>query len=380
MKQVVKTQDIIDRLRAAVGADVNLDNLAVYEAIALNTLPLRKRHPLYNKSVADRGMLMEMAASLSQESLPLQIMHDTEPLPIGRVFHGSVVDNGSNSELRTLFFVDQSTEPESVKKIDNGTVDQVSVSILPKHIYNSVSGFDYMGPDATFENIFTGTDPEGNTLGENGVYGKMVGLDQWFEMSLVGKGGAQNARIVPRDQQHFGSSYQKLAASGLDPNIFILAASTRNNSMDLNELVLKLTNTSVELAQKVSELSAKDAQLAAKDTKIADLETKLADASKPDETVAAELATTKTALETKTTEATAALTALKGVVQKVLTAAGKLDVQVPETVPELEALLAETTTSLAAVLAAGGKSKDAVEDAKDTAAPLNLAAFRVRKK
>lgn len=379
MKQVAKTPDIIARLRSAVGADTSVDNLAVFEATALNTLPLRKKHPLYNKSVADRGLLMEMAASLSQETLPVQIMHDSGVLPIGRVFLGSVVDNGANSELRVLFFVDQSTEPENVKKIDNGTVDQVSVSILPKHIYNSVSGFDYMGSDATFDNIFTGTDPDGNTLGEDGVFGKMVGLDTWFEMSLVGKGGAQNARIIPRDQQHFGSSYQKLAASGLDPNIFILAASTRNDEMDLATLVTKLTDTSVELAQKVSAYAALEASVAAKDTQIAALTTQLADAAKPNETLTAELAEVKTSLETKTTEATAALTALKGVVKTVLTAAGKVDAPVPETVAELETLLAETTTSLAAVLTAGGKSKDAVSDVDTAAAPLNLAAFRVRK-
>lgn len=379
MKQVLKTPEIIDRLRSAVGADTSVENLAVFEAIALNTLPLRKKHPLYNKSVVDRGMLMEMAASLSQETLPVQIMHDSGVLPIGRVFYGQVIDTGSNSELRVLFFIDKETDGESVKKVDNGTVDQVSVSVLSKHVYNSVSGFDYMGPDATFEHIFTGTDPDGNTLGENGVYGKMVGLDTWFEMSLVGKGGAQNARIVPRDQAHFGSSYQKLAASGLDPNIFILAASTRNDEMDLTALVASLTDTKVELAQKVTAYATLEASVAAKDAQIATLTTQLADAAKPNETLTAELAEVKTSLEAKTTEATAALTALKGVVKTVLTAAGKVDAPVPEAVAELEALLAETTTSLAAVLTAGGKSKDAVSDVDTAAAPINLAAFRVRK-
>ncbi|CCV12944.1 hypothetical protein [Mesorhizobium sp. STM 4661] len=378
MKQVAKTPDIISRLRAAVGADVSLDNLAVYEAIALNTLPLRKKHPLYNKSVVDRGVLMEMAASLSQETIPLQSIHDSSVLPKGRVFHGQVVDTGVNSELRVLFFMDE-TEAETIKKIDAGTVDQVSVSILSKHIYNSVSGFDYLGPDATFEHIFTGTDPDGNTLGENGVYGKLVGLDVWFEMSLVGKGGAQNARIVPRDQAHFGSSYQKLAASGLDPNIFILAASTRNDQMDLTALVASLTDVKVELAQKVSAFAALELTIAGKDTEIAALKVQLSDAAKPDVTIATELATAKTDLEAKTTEAAAALTALKGVVTKVLTAAGKLNVTVPETVPEMEALLAETTTSMAALLTAGAKAKDAVDDVDTKAAPANLGAFRVRK-
>ncbi|MES0134502.1 ABC transporter C-terminal domain-containing protein [Mesorhizobium sp. M0016] len=375
MKQVVKTPDILARLRAAVGNDIAVDNLAVFEAIALNTLPLRKKHPLYNKSVVDRGMLMEMAASLSQESVPLQVMHDSEVLPKGRVFHGQVVDTGANSELRVLFFVDE-TETDTIKKIDAGTVDQVSVSVLSKKIINSVSGFDYLGADSTFDNVWTGTDPDGNTLGENGCYGKLVGLDVWFETSLVGKGGAQNARIVPRDQAHFGSSYQKLAASGLDPNIFILAASTRNDQMDLTTLVASLNEKSVELALKVSAFSALEASVAGKDTEIAALKLQLADAAKPE--VAAELATVKTDLEAKNAELAVAMTALKGIATKVTTAAGKLNITVPETVPEIEALLTETTTNMAALLVAGGKAHDAAEGEKN-AAPANLGAFRVRK-
>ncbi|RWB08791.1 MAG: hypothetical protein EOQ39_18740 [Mesorhizobium sp.] len=354
-----------------------VDNLAVFEAIALNTLPLRKKHPLYNKSVVDRGMLMEMAASLSQESVPLQVMHDSEPLPKGRVFHGQVIDDGVNSELRVLFFMD-ATEADTIAKIDAGTVDQVSVSVLSKKIINSVSGFDYLSAESTFDNVWTGTDPDGNTLGENGCYGKLIGLDVWFETSLVGKGGAQNARIVPRDQAHFGSSYQKLAASGLDPNIFILAASTRNDHMDLTTLVASLTDTKVELAQKVAAFTALETSVAGKDMEIAALKAQLADAVKPDATVAAELATAKTDLEAKTVECTAALTALKGIVTKVTTAAGKLNITIPETVPEMEALLTETTSNMAALLVAGGKAKDAAEADKATA-PANLGAFRVRK-
>src|SRR5690606_32972543 len=193
-----------------------------------------KRHPLYNGSRVDRSMLLEMAAELGRETRPVQLMHDKDELPVGRVFHGEVVDQGTESELRVLFFLDPTANKEATK-IEAGAIDQVSVSVLSKHIYNSVSGFDYLGPDATFEHIMSGTDPDGNTIGENGVYGRMVGLDQWFELSLVGMGGARNARIVSRDESHFGSSYQKLAASGLDPNALVLVASTstRKQNMDL---------------------------------------------------------------------------------------------------------------------------------------------------
>lgn len=376
MKQIQKTPDITTRLRQAIGGDVDVEGLAVFEAIALNTLPLRKNHPLYRGSRADRSLLLEMAAALGVETRPMQIQHDKEPLPVGRVFHGEVVDRGSESELRVLFFVDP-TETATIAKINAGSVDQVSVSVLPKHIYNSVSGFDYLGAEADGENVWTGTDNDGNTIGQNGVYGRMVGLDQWMELSLVGMGGAQNARIVSREQSHFGSSYQKLAASGLDPNFFVLVASTETEKMDLTALVASLTDTKVELAQSTAAVATLEAAATASAARIAELEASLANAAKPDADLTAQVATLTASNETATADLTAATAALKAVATKVLAASGKPDAQIPETVAELNTLINETTEALAAALVAGGKSKDAVDDV--TIAPVaNLGAFRRR--
>ena len=384
MKQVEKTPEIVSKLRQSIGADADVEKVAVFEAIALNSLPLRKRHPLYNGARVDRSLLLEMAQDVMRESKPVQIQHDTTPLPIGRVFHGEVVDGRGGPELRVLFFVDK-TEEKAIQKIDAGSVDQVSVSVLPKHIYNSVSGFDYLGADATFEHVWTGTDPDGNTIGEDGVFGRMVGLDAWFEMSLVGQGGANNARIVSRDASHFGSSFQKLAASGVDPNALVLVASTRNESMDLKELVDQLTDTKVELAQKASEVATLTASVAEKDARIVELEAQLATAqATPDEALTA----ANTALETATANLTAAsadrdtaVSALKDVAKKVLTASGKLNEQVPEDIASLTALIASTETGLSAVLVAGGRSQDSVDDTSVRQTPVaSLGAFRAPRK
>lgn len=381
MKQIEKTEHIVARLRQALGDGVDVNSLRVYEAIALNTRPLRKNHPLYRGSRAERSLLLEMAAALAIETRPIQIQHNDEPLPIGRVFHGEVVDRGMESELRVLFFLDPTADDEATK-IDAGSVDQVSVSILPKQILSSASGFDFLGPDSTYENVITGTDPDGNTIGENGVYGRLIGLDKWFELSLVGMGGAQNARIVSREQSHFGSSYQKLAASGVDPNALVLVASTRNEQMDLTTLIAQLTDTKVDLASKVSEIATLAAAGAAKDTRIAELEAKLAEAGEAATALAAKdeaIAAAEQARDTAAADLTAAVTALQGIAKKVLAAAGKVDAEVPATVAEIEAIITETSESLVAALVPGGRSKDAIDDAEKPVV-AGLSAFRVRRK
>lgn len=384
MKQIEKTPEVLAALRQSVGKDVNLDGLAVYEAIALNNRPIRKEHPLFKGAVADRSLLLEMAAALSQESRPVQIQHLDDDLPSGRAFHGKMIERGSELELRVLFFV-QNSDEKIISKLDSGTVDQVSVSILPKKILNSVSGFDYLGPSATAENIWTGDDGEGNKLGRNGVHGRMVGLDKWFELSLVGMGGAENARIVSRDESYFGSSFQKLAASGVDPSLFLLEASTENTDMsdvNLKDLVDKLAELSASVATLTAQVTTLSAEKTALEAKVTDLTEKLDAAENPSEALTAaqtELTETKDKLTASEKTASDALVLLKDIAKKVLTATGKPDQAVPESVDELNTLIADNATKLVAALAAGGKSKDAVDDIEDKPV-ATLAVFRTNRK
>jgi hypothetical protein len=353
MKQIAKTQAIKDLLTASAG-DVDVDALRVYEAIAFNTLPIRKEHPLYKGARADRAFLLEMAGELKRESRPVQIMHNTSPLPIGRVFHGEVVDTGVDSELRVLFFLDP-TANDQATKIEAGSVDQVSVSVLAKQMLNSKSGFDYFGPDSSSDNIWSGTDNDGNQVGKNGVYARMVGLDKFFEMSLVGQGGAQNARIVSRDRSHFGQSLEQLAASGMDPNsLVLLATASKEDSMDLATLVANLTTTTADLTNAKRDLTdvtgkvtTLEATITERDATIADLNTQLAAANAVDTAAL-------------TTERDAAVAALSAVAQGVLTKVGKLNAELPKTVTELSALIDEHSAAL--VIKAGGNASDKPAD------------------
>lgn len=384
MKPIQLTPQIETYVRNALGADADLNSISVYEAIAFNTRPVRKKHPLYKGARADRGLLQEMAAALATESRPLQIQHDTEALPSGRVFHGEVVDKGAESELRTLFFVDNQ-HADLIAKINNGTIDQVSVSVVSKHVYNSVSGFDYFGPDADFEHVWTGTDPDGNTIGENGVYARLVGLDSFFELSLVGMGGAENARIVHRDQSHFGSSYQKLAASGVDPNALVLVATVEAENMDLTALVTELTDNKAQVAT----LTATNADLT---TQVADLTaanaaltTKLAEAGDSATALAAkdtEIADLTTAAAEQKANLDTSIEALQDVAKKVLAASGQVDADIPSDLADLTAIINATEGGLAAALVAGGQAEGADAGSVDdpVAAPADLSAFRTSRK
>ncbi|MBD9544267.1 hypothetical protein IB276_33010 [Ensifer sp. ENS04] len=366
MKQIEKTQRIRDLLTASAG-DVDIDALRVYEAIAFNTLPIRKEHFLYKGARADRNFLLEMAAELKRESRPVQIQHDKEPLPIGRVFHGEVKDTGVDSELRVLFFLDPTADAQATK-IEAGTVDQVSVSVMPKQLLNSKSGFDYLGPEATSEHRWTGVDSEGNQLGKSGVYAQMRGLANFWEMSLVGQGGAQNARIVTRDKSHFGESYERLAASGIDPNSLVLnATATKETPMDISAFVADLTAKTADLTKAQIDLAAANTKTTALEATIVERDATIVDLN-------AQLEAAKAAdVAGITAGRDAAVAALSAVAKNVLTKVGKLDVELPTDVAALSALIDEHSAAL--VIKAGGTSQDTPTDLSSTPA-LRASSFR----
>jgi len=373
MKQIAVTSDILDKLRKVVSSDIRVENLAVFEAIALNELPLRKKHPLYNKAVTSTGTLQLMLTQMLAESVPVQLMHEGGMLPAGRVFDGKLLQTETGAELRVLFFVDK-TETALIAKIDNGTIDQVSVSILPEHILCSECGWDFLGKEATFDHIYSGTCENDHTLGEEGCHARLIGLDTWSELSLVGRGGARNARIVAQDKSVFGPTYQRLAASGLDPNALVLSATATEGKfkMDLTQLVDQLTSAKADLTATTAKVATLEAGVVAKDTEIATLTQQLADAGE----AAVKLAEKDARIADLEAQLTKATEALTGVAQTLLVAGGKVDGVPPADLDAVVALISEKSTALAAAYSKAGQSLDAIADA-DKAKVVNLGGFRV---
>ncbi len=373
MKQISKTAEIINLLTRAGAA---VDDVAVFEAIALNNRPLRKRHPLYNGAVAQRSFLLEMALALEMESRPVQIMHDGSELPIGRIFHGKVID-GVDTELRVLFWIEKSHE-DKIKSIDNGTVDQVSVGILPKQMICSADGFDFFAAESSIEHIFTGTTPDGHKVGENGVYCKMVGLEAFFEISLVGQGGAQNARIVNSDQSHFSASMQRLAASADIHHLVLTATATTDKpTMDVKELLVELRNTEKESARHAIENEQLKASNTALTAERDDLKTKLTAASQSEPAIKTELDELKTKHQGTEAALAAADEALRDICKKVLIANGQVDAELPAELRDVVTKITDTSAGLTVALAAGGTARGAEGEMKPT--DVSVTSYRTRR-
>lgn len=225
MKQLILNQKTTDLLRAAVGPDADLNNFAVFETLALNTLPLDKRGSIWHGGIFEGRVLQDMAIHLQAEKfVPLHTMHQSsEELPVGRVFHGETRDragdNRIHTELYTLFYVDKQTEEgqDLIAKLDSGVINEVSVGVRANEVRCSECGFDYYGEDATFWNFIDGTCDNDHTIGVDGVHVQLAGgLDRFLELSLVSRGAANHTRILNRQQAVISQdeSLRSLAASG----------------------------------------------------------------------------------------------------------------------------------------------------------------------
>lgn len=370
MKQITKTPDIIAKMKASFGPDINVESLAVYESIALNTLPLRKSSGLFKGARVTAATLSLIAQSINKESAPLQSQHDTSVLPQGRMFYAEVVDG---DELRSLWTC---TDPALQAGIDAGTIDQTSVSFLPAKINCSACGFDYK-PESAWENRYTLTCDDGHVLGEDGCFAWLDGCETFLEYSLVGKGAANGARIVgPSEAKLSNNEKFRLAASSSADGFGVVrltATPKDTDSVDIAPLMasLEAANNSkldltVKLAAAETAKTAAEALVAAAEARAVAAEAALA------------AATDAPALAELQAEQAATIVALKAEALMVLTAVGKPSEAVKETVTDLLAQIAEHRANLAAYVPIGGVS---LNTDKTDEAPLRLAAtaFTTRK-
>ena len=364
MKQVAKTQQVVDRLRAAFGPDVDVSKLPVYEAVALNTMPLRKSGGLFKGAVPTQRTLTDMASSINAESAPIQVMHDTDTTPFGRAFYCEVIGD----EARTLFTV---TDPVKATSIDNGTIDQVSVGFMPASITCSACGWDYLGADATMDNLWGLVCANDHTLGDNGVHGVLDGVASFYELSLVGKGAAQGARIVgPSESRLQGLPQYRLAASAGIGGVHLTATPKDNSSVDLTALTASLTAATTEAATTKVHLTAAECardqaltQLATANAKIVELEAgpKQAD------------------LEAANASVAAATAALKTEATTILTACGKqMDLEGKDA-SALLAIIGEHRAQFAAAIPVDGMAAPSHSAPKEPATRPSAAAFSTRR-
>ena len=248
-----KRLDITPKISAAIARStddsVDPNTVAVYETISMNTLPIHKKGSIFHGATATESLLKQMADFVNAPGgfVPLHNNHDQGmELPVGRVFAGeSRQTETGTTELRTLFYLPLS-EDKLIGKIESGTVEEVSVGVQPKHLNCSECGFDYMGPEATFDNFWNQTCNNDHTIGENGVHLNLVGLDRFYEQSIVSLGAAHKAKMQPRAKALIGVEQyaERLAATGIAPEATVLFASPTKEeleAMDISTLVAELT-------------------------------------------------------------------------------------------------------------------------------------------
>ncbi len=328
MKQVQLTDTLRSRLTAA-GADPT--KVVVFETVALNQLPIRKNHPLYKGAIHSRPMLQEMADALNKESLPLQVQHDGSTLPFGRAFYGEVLDSnqGGGSELRVLFWVD-GTHPDMINQINAGTIDQVSVSVLPADASCSQCNYNFFAEDASIENIWSATCPDNHTMGMNGARLNINKLASWFELSLVGKGGTTGARIS-------GPAETRLAADGSVTHPFALSLTfeqpkpERKNmsEIDVNKLIADLSDARGNLLVANADKGRAEASVASLNAQITELTAQVNSKN-------AEIEALKAAAPEK---GEVEFTALQTVAKHILTLAGRVTDEVPAEVDAIVELV-----------------------------------------
>lgn len=370
MKQLPRTAELEQRLKASFGADAQIEKLAVFEATAANLLPLRKRSGMYQNARFTESLLQDMAASVNKESVPLQAQHDTSMLPLGRVFYGAV----SGEELRVWFALNTETQGAVISDLNAGIFDQVSVGILSQKAMCSECGFDFMGEQASFDNWWSLTCDQGHKIGVNGVHVRLSGLSSWFETSIVGKGAVVGAKVPgPSDAVlSEDAHYRKLAASVQVPSMHLVCVAVTEQKAEeikVTQATQSGTQVAVDLNKMVADLTAAQVEAAKKDARIAELEAQVGQLTTKLEAAASNV---------DPAEHTAAVTALQEICKRSMIALGEQEPKVPTAVAELVAAITDRQAKLSAVIPVGPTAQGADKDAKKGVAMTadSFSAFR----
>lgn len=392
-KQIAVTSEIAAQISKIAGSDVTAAGVAVFECIAANTLPLNKRGSIFDKGTITESTLAEMANWISSRGAPMHTMHqNSSELPVGKAFNAEVVHNDNGmAELRVQFFLDASEE-QLISKVNAGTIDEVSIGSLANHLLCSECGWDYMSDEADIMNFIDRTCDNEHTLGIDGVHLNIVGVDTFYELSLVSQGAANNPKIVSPSQARLDNEsgeedVRKLAAAGIPLNQLTLVASATLSgnkesrvmsgekiTLDGAQLVTDLADARVALAAAQGQVENLTAEKTGLEAQVAELTAKVeAAADAAADEIKAELDGVKADLE-------AATNYLRDQAKKVLVATGSEDPQVDDlSVEQLSAVIDEGQAKLASLIPAGGKSASAVTlDNDDENAKARLSAFKVR--
>jgi hypothetical protein len=387
MKRLQKTEFITKRLAAAVGPDVETASFPVWEVSATNTKPLRgKDGTIFEKAVIKPQTLFQLASLVNQDAAPLMQDHNMEGAPKGKFFYAEALPDGyGDHELRGFLYADP-TEYDLAAKIDNGTVDEVSVAFAAEKMTCSECGWDYAKAieQDDIMPVLTRTCENGHVIGKNGVHVELEGVRDMLELSVVSRGAAKNSKIIGQSDSKLSKQVERLAAHGLSINDrYVTASASRGfDNMDMENLIVQLTDAKSK-AQTAEEKAARlerehaDAVGARNEAeaRARDLEQELAAARA--EAAAAPSAEEREQAAKDSKDTKASINFLKGQYVAVMTAAGESNPQAPDTVEELIEGIKSKHTELSAILPIGGVTYSSNSEDKHENA-VELSVFKTR--
>lgn len=368
MKELVKTTFIETLLRGAVGPDVDLTALHVFEVTATSTVALRgKTNTIFEDGRITPNTISQLAASVNNDPVPLMMDHNMAGTPFGKFFYAeSTPTDEGEIELRGFIYVDDSDQ-NILTKIESASIDEVSICFLPERLLCSECGFDFIEAkeNSDFMPLLTRTCPDGHIIGEDGVHGRLVGVAETLELSLVSRGAAKKSKIIGPSDAMLGQTAQRLAASGVNvlENYYCMTSmkdvegENKVDTTKLLETVTKLTSdkakVDVELNTVKTEITALTASVETEKTRADAAEAKVAELTAEKETLTASLADIKPeAVESYKAHAGKTYVALK-------TLSGEENASVPEDFNEVMAFIDENHAKLSALIPTDGVSTGA---------------------
>lgn len=389
MKRLKKTDFINKLLASTVGADVDTTNFPVYEVVATSSVPLRgKDGTIFENAVISDQTLFQLAAHVNKDPLPLMMDHDMSGTPYGKFFYAEVMPNEFGyQELRGFHYIDP-TEGSVAAKVDNGTVDEVSIAFAAQRMPCSKCGWDYAKAveEDNFLPVMMRTCENGHTIGKDGTHITLEGVRDTLELSLVSRGAAKNSKIIGQSDSKLSREVERLAAHGLSlSDIYVTASASKGfDDMDMNDLIVQLSDAKSKAAVAEKDVQRLERELAETtgarneaETRARQLEQELAEARSAAAAAPDASAQEQAAKDAK--DAKASVDFLKKQYVAVLSAAGKSDVTAPDNVEDLIAGIEEHRSELSAILPTGGVALSA-NDKGEGETKSDFANFRVANK
>lgn len=240
-----KYPEVKRKLVALLGDKVDLTQLAVFEGLANDTLPIKNAGGIYKDARMTPTYLSGMVEKvLNGDYVPIIELHDQHyRLPVGRIFDAATFDTDDtqeNQDLHILFYIDKS-ETKLIDKLSSGTIAEISTGTSPASLQCSSCGYDFLASEDNRRRLWAGKNytplcSEGHQWGVGGNHLKMAKLGSWRETSAVTRGAVTRAHILSEKELRLANqtSQISLAAHGYDDKLLLVTLFEGENGPEFN--------------------------------------------------------------------------------------------------------------------------------------------------